>query len=171
MASKSVRLYRGKASLEKSQHPITGRLEGLLEDFRAKKAGHVAVGVIDGSGGEQTEDGITIAGLAVVHEFGAPKAGIPARLPMTLTLEQKAEAIQEAQRRLGLSIMQGRPTAEALGLLGEFVSSEIRNTIQQGLEPPNSEKTIERKGSSKPLIDSGRLINSYTYDVRLPEEK
>ena len=160
-----------KAALKVSRHPVTGRLEDLLADFRARKAGHVAVGVVDGSGGEEIRgEGITMAGLAVVHEYGAPKVGIPARLPMTLTLERKAPEIQEAQKRLAAEILRGMPTREALGLLGEFVSSEIRATIQAGLEPPNADATIKAKGSSKPLIDSGRLVNSYTYEVRDPGE-
>lgn len=165
-------MARSRRNLSISRHPITGRLEELIHDLRARKAGHVAVGVIDGSGGEEIRDeGITMAGLAVVHEYGAPRRGIPARLPMTLTLERKASEIQEAQIRLGREILKGMPTTDALATLGEYVSSEIRMTIQSGLEPPNTEATIEKKGSSKPLIDTGRLVNSYTYVVRGPEEE
>jgi hypothetical protein len=39
-------------------------------------------------------------------------------------------------------------------------------TINAGIEPGLNERTIERKGSSKPLIDTGRLKGSITHEIR-----
>jgi len=39
-------------------------------------------------------------------------------------------------------------------------------TINRGIEPNLNAKTIKRKKSSKPLIDTGRLKGSITHEVR-----
>jgi hypothetical protein len=43
----------------------------------------------------------------------------------------------------------------------------IKQRIANGIAPPNSPYTIARKGSSKPLIDTGQLRNSITYQVEI----
>ncbi|MED1711717.1 hypothetical protein P4V34_28625 [Bacillus thuringiensis] len=49
------------------------------------------------------------------------------------------------------------------------IGKEFANLIQKKLRaitnPPNSAMTIERKGSSNPLIDSGRLVQSIEHRV------
>lgn len=49
------------------------------------------------------------------------------------------------------------------------IGMEFANLIQKKLRaitnPPNSAMTIERKGSSNPLMDSGRLVQSITHRV------
>ena len=54
---------------------------------------------------------------------------------------------------------------QALGLVGSFVASLISKKIVDIKSPPNSPKTIEDKKSSNPLIDTGQLKNSITWEV------
>jgi len=54
-----------------------------------------------------------------------------------------------------------------LRLVGAFLEGKVKLTIQQGRPewPPLKPETIKRKGSSKPLIDTGKLMNSITHKV------
>jgi hypothetical protein len=55
----------------------------------------------------------------------------------------------------------------SMGLLGEAVLSDQRQTIDRSIGiAPNKPSTVERKGSSRPLIDTGALKRSTTYVVR-----
>jgi hypothetical protein len=51
-------------------------------------------------------------------------------------------------------------------LIGMRVVGDIQDRISDGIPPPNSPITIARKGSSKPLIDSGQLRQSISFEVR-----
>lgn len=60
---------------------------------------------------------------------------------------------------------------KALGLCGEAMKGDIKESIQKGNWTPNSEATIkakERKGKGEadhPLIDTGDLLKSIIYEV------
>jgi len=56
---------------------------------------------------------------------------------------------------------------EILRIVGAFLEGQIKQTITRGRAewPPLSPETIKRKGSSKPLIDTGKLRNSVTHKV------
>lgn len=54
---------------------------------------------------------------------------------------------------------------EMMGQLGEYIVGRIHKYIRDGIAPPNAQLTIDRKGSSKPLIDTGRLNQSITYRI------
>lgn len=42
---------------------------------------------------------------------------------------------------------------------------DVKTSIDKQLNPPNRPSTIEEKKSSHPLIDTGRLNNSLTYEI------
>jgi len=56
---------------------------------------------------------------------------------------------------------------QILRLAGVFLEGKIKETIQRGRSewPPLKPATIKRKKSSKPLIDTGKLLNSITSKV------
>lgn len=55
----------------------------------------------------------------------------------------------------------------ALATAGAFLEGEIKQTIQRGRPEwaPLKPATVRRKRSSKPLIDTGKLLNSITHQV------
>lgn len=137
-----------------------GGIEALVE--RIKKPGTVDVGIIDA--GDHPSGDITVAGVGFVNEFGTTT--IPERSFMRSTLQEKKQSIIDLQKNLMKNIVDGSMTVEkALGLLGEFVSDEIRQKIVSLKTPPNTPETIKKKKSSNPLIDTGQLKNSITYEV------
>ena len=120
------------------------RLQDLIEHLKFRDV-RVSIGVLDGSGGEiDIEDGgLTMAGLAAVHEFGLDN--IPERAPIRKTLDAQEQNIQRAATRLLTRVVEGEETVDkALGKLGQLVSSQIRRAIQRGVDPPNAPATIRR---------------------------
>lgn len=59
----------------------------------------------------------------------------------------------------------GRAKLQALRKLGTDAQGDIQEEITSLRSPPNSPVTIELKGSSNPLIDSGEMRNSVTYKI------
>lgn len=137
-----------------------GGIEALMK--RVKTPGTVDVGIIDA--GEHPSGDITVAGIGFSHEFGT--ATIPERSFMRTTIKDKKKNIIALQKKLLKKIGKGEiSVVNALGLIGEFTSDEIRKKIVSISSPPNSPATITKKGSSNPLVDTGQLKNSITYEV------
>lgn len=54
----------------------------------------------------------------------------------------------------------------SLGVLGEKIRGDIVKSIDSLTSPPLKSSTIKRKGSSKPLIDTGLMRASVTFKVK-----
>ena len=138
------------------------RIEKLLR--KTAKTLHVAVGILQD---ERVEDGFSVLDLAVVHEYGSKDGRIPQRSFMRST----CDAERNDHLRL-ISALQGKivdgalKVRQALTQLGEVVSKDMVQTINRGIAPELKPATIRRKGSSKALIDTGRLKGSITHEVR-----
>ena len=119
---------------------------------------------------------LTVGQLATIHEFGKvirqPKLNriivIPARSFLRATVDQYRDAIARRQVLLSQGYILGKfELRPAMELLGMYVVGLVKQRIANGIAPPNRPSTIARKGSSKPLIDTGQLRNSITYKVDL----
>ena len=67
------------------------------------------------------------------------------------------------------SIAGGMDEQQALSKAGELFVGFIQKEITNLKEPPNSPYTIEKKGSSNPLIDSGDMRKSVKWKLRPPK--
>ena len=136
-----------------------GGVKALVK--RVKIPGTVAVGIIDA--GLHPSGDITVAGTGYVHEFGI---GNPERSFIRSTTQEKKKEIISLQKKLLKKVVAGEMKVEhALGLIGEFFAAAIKEKIVAIQSPPNTAETIKAKGSSNPLIDTGQLKNSITYEV------
>ena len=61
--------------------------------------------------------------------------------------------------------MNGIPAEKILKETGVFQVSLIQEKIENGSYEKNADATIERKGSDKPLIDTGRMRQSVHYVI------
>jgi phage gpG-like protein len=135
----------------------------LRDRIKGIGTAYVKVGIV-GSGAQADHNGLTNAELMAIHEYGAPKANIPARKPIRRTFADKRDELRGIQRKLAKALLRGTMDVDhALGVLGAWGAGAIKKTIADGLEPPLKEATIKRKGSSTPLVDTGQLINSITW--------
>lgn len=135
---------------------------------QGKQDAHVRVGVLASQGGGATHPGsdITMIELAAIHEFGSPAAGIPERSFIRSTFADQNKLLT-VLRGVAKSIVEGKSTIKrGLGLVGVWAAAAVKATITEGkVEPPLEASTIAAKGSSLPLVDTGRLLGSITHEV------
>ena len=67
------------------------------------------------------------------------------------------------------SIAGGMDESQALSRAGIMFKNAIAREITNIKEPPNSPYTIAKKGSSNPLIDTGKMRASVNWKLRTPK--
>ena len=131
---------------------------------RLQKNSGVLVGVPAGTG--SYEDGAPIAVIAAVQEFGSADGRIPERSFLRVPLRQNSETFQAIWRAQVPKVVDGDMTMQqVMSQLGARAAAVSQEAISEGIAPENAESTKKRKGSSKPLIDTGRLRQSITFIV------
>ncbi len=74
--------------------------------------------------------------------------------------------MNKADKLVG-SVIDGKLSEEQLlTIIGQTLSSKIKSFARNLSNPANSSFTIEQKGSSNPLVDTGQMINSISYEVK-----
>lgn len=109
-----------------------------------------------------------MATLAAVHEFGAPSKGIPERSFLRSAIIEGSQQINDivAEGVKAYARQQKQVDLMFYNNIGLFASNLVKEKIVKGPFRPLSEATINRKGSSKPLIDTGALRQSISWEVR-----
>ena len=141
--------------------------EKLLKKMKSRMG--VKIGIVGKSDGDSVE-GTTIAYIGAIHEFGVDtgRVKIPRRSWLRGYINESAPILRKRLRRSIVHAMHLRKTRSLTGAMqvfGAVAAGEIQRRIARGIPPPNAPITIEIKGSSKPLIDTGRLRQSITYEV------
>jgi phage gpG-like protein len=151
---------------------ITGdfsKLDKLVKNLG--KDYYVDVGIL---GNEMTDEGITIAGIGAVHEFGTDKAGfwqnveIPERSFIRMPLEEKSEEItKDVSKGYFEKITNGniKGIFKDIGIAAERQIQEAFETGGFGTWAELTDSTIDAKGSDSILIDVGTLRKAITSKV------
>lgn len=117
------------------------------------------------------KDGTQVAYVALIQEMGSPQNGIPPRPFFRSTIAEK-DKTWKAQFKSGCkAIIAGNETSRTVMekvVMG--ATGDIKRKISQIKTPALSVATIrarEAKGntSKKPLIDTGLMLQTLTYDV------
>lgn len=120
--------------------------------------------------------GISNAQLGALLNYGNETNtlyGHPAPIPPRPWLVPGVESgTQDIVDTIADGIEQGLPVTQILEQVGAFAAGAVQQYMTDLKDPPNSPYTIEQKGSSNPLIDTGALRASVTYKVTTekPEE-
>jgi hypothetical protein len=129
----------------------------------AKTKPSIDVGILD-DGPHGNDDMVSILQIAVWAEFGTQTE--PARSFIRDWFDQNEAGLRKDLVILMQSVVQGKRTKEQiLELLGQRCVAQIQERIVAGIDPPNAQSTIDRKGSSTPLIDTGILKAAVNYRV------
>lgn len=154
----------------------------LLRTLATSAEVTVGVHASDGAQPKDGDDGgdMSLIDVAIIHEFGAPEAGIPARSFIREWADENADQHKAALRRAGKAIINGVASGGAgggvravagpeqeLGRVGARFVGEVQRRISAGIEPELKQRTIDRKGSSTPLIDTGQLRSSVAHEVKV----
>jgi hypothetical protein len=150
-----------------------GRVADVLRAIAALQGRRVMVGFPSGTAPRARRRGqapteMNNATLAYIHNNGSPARNIPARPflePGIRSIEvQAAEILRDAARRE----LAGEPGALERGLnrVGLLAQGAVQQRIVEGPFVPLAPTTVRRKGSSRPLIDTGQMRQSVTYVIR-----
>lgn len=117
-------------------------------------------------------EAINNASLMYIHTHGSPVNNIPPRpvIEPAIAASGNREAIAKELAGASKAFLEENPTLakrqlERAGIAGAN-ASKAWFTDPRNHWPPNAPSTIKRKGSDRPLIDTGALRQSITYVVR-----
>ena len=138
------------------------RLQAILKDMAAKlgEGSAVRVGFLEGS---TYPDGTSVPMVAAIQEFGAPARKIPPRPFFRTMIADKSPGWPKAIA--DLLPANGYDAKKTLAQVGEGVAGQLRQSIADFTTPANAPSTVARKGFDKPLVDSGHLLASVSYQV------
>lgn len=129
------------------------------------------IGVNYGVKDRKKSKGVTNADLMAIHEYGAPKAGIPPRpvLQMTVDWTDKTILAEIAEKAI-MSFFTTGSEIEMIRTLEKQalrVQSHARQIIynNDGALVANKPAVAKRKGGNHPLFDTGQLARSITCKV------
>lgn len=128
------------------------RFQRLIDELKRMK---LSVGFKAGEHFE--ENGMDVAEVAMRNEFGDDTT--PSRPFMRQAIENHGTEISQIVKRA----VQRDNAADILNLIGDGVSQLIRDEIDNGDFAPNAPSTIARKGTDKPLIDTGTMRDAVGY--------
>ncbi|WP_434706666.1 hypothetical protein J3Q07_16415 [Pseudomonas sp. D4-18] len=124
----------------------------------------VLVGVPKGAG--TYEDGLTIATVAAVNNFGSADGLIPERPFLAPAITKGAPQYQRLAEVMIPKILSGEMTIRTLfEQMGNLAEGHVKQEITDIRTPPNAESTIAAKGSDNPLINTGALRQSIRYVI------
>jgi len=129
---------------------------------RKKKINGVKVG---GKKGVVVDsDSVTILDIAMWNELGTSRA--PARPFLRKSVDENTDKIKAACAAQLKKLANGGTAEQCLRALGTFQKGLIQEKIKNGSFTPDADSTTQKKGSDKPLIDTGRLRQSVEFIIQ-----
>ncbi|MGL5965622.1 MAG: hypothetical protein ACRCZ6_00240 [Kluyvera sp.] len=122
------------------------------------------VEVVAGIQKGEVNDGVLVAQYATWNEFGTKT--IPSRPFMRNAFDKNVEKLVRFfyQGRRGLVDGKTNQT-QLMNAVGLKMVQLIKESILNEEWTPNADYTIVKKKSSKPLVDTGTMLNSVTYAI------
>lgn len=140
------------------------KLMGQLRELGGNPSVYVGVRGKDGNEKPPGSDA-TLVEIAAFNEFGTKT--IPARPFLRSTADENKQRYGDALANAVGETIDGKPVRLAFGKVGEMGVRDVQQKMRNLNTPPNAPSTIQKKGSSNPLIDKGHLRQSIDWEVRL----
>ena len=138
------------------------RFRKMLEDMADLE---VCIGFQHGKATE--DDGTDVCDVAAWNELGTEH--IPARPFLRKSVDENKDKIDSFLQARKKDLLAGVSVEHVLKEIGIFQKDLVKEKITEGRFKKNKGSTIKRKGSSKPLIDTGRMRQSVDYVIRKKE--
>lgn len=139
------------------------RLEKLTKEMTQMR---VDVGFNESSG--SYEEGVTLAQVAAWNEYGTEHS--PSRPFMRQTMKDHQDDITKVAAAALRDAAASRGDIQpVLNKIGAYTKSCMQKEIRDGGWVANAPSTIAKKGSSRPLIDTGRMRQSVVYKIEKEE--
>lgn len=139
----------------------------LKKELKLLDKSYTEVGLQD-DGKEYPDDDKKVAQVGFDNEYGVTggsgKWKVPPRPFMSTSFDENRNKMNGLITREYDKVIAGSITVKnALSLVGEWMTGVVKMKITNIKSPPNAEYTKQKKGSSNPLIDSGRMRASITH--------
>lgn len=156
------------------QVKIKHKKPSALKELIAKvdKMPQIALGFPRGKAtAAQYPDGTSVLNVAFWNNYGTfDKNGnphIPARRFMDTGGRRASIELKPLIAKLLKSVNEGKMTSEdAAEIIGLKATAILKKEITEMNEPPNAPETIRKKKSSNPLIDTGLMRQTVTFELR-----
>lgn len=146
---------------------LTGEGAAFLKEMQELGKLEVAIGFQRGT---TDEKGTDLCDIAAWNDLGTEPSGkskgIPSRPFMRDSVNLHKEEIRSFAAKAAQQITKGGSAEQALKNIGLYQKSLVQGQITDGNYEPNAKSTIREKGSSHPLIDTGRMRQSVSFQVR-----
>jgi hypothetical protein len=152
------------------QTKIRYNMNGLEELKKASKGMKARVGIMGAQSARSDASGLTNPEVGVIQIFGSYEHKIPPRdflLYPIIKNERKIVSDLRGSQMVKEALDRGdvKKVFKLLGLIALKYVHEAFATAGWGSWAPNRPSTIDRKGSSQPLIDTAQLERSCTSTV------
>jgi len=142
---------------------LTNKLKKKLELLAQSS---IEIGIAKEESTEKEGKTIYLADIANVLNFGSYSKAIPARPFGTTTITRYKEQIKKIIQRETNSILEkDREVKKGFDSIGVVCSGYMKKNLTDGEWKPNSQSTINKKGSDQPLIDTGLMRQAITWRV------
>ncbi|KQQ62968.1 hypothetical protein ASF66_01030 [Pseudomonas sp. Leaf129] len=153
-----IRLFTNLINTQKVKFALKGLEQRMAQDAL------VLVGVPKGAG--SYEDGLTIATIAAVNNFGSADGTVPPRPFLVPAIDKGSPQYRRLAEIMLPKVMAGEMDMRVLlEQMGNLAEGHVKQEITDLRIPPNAASTISKKGSDNPLIDTGALRQSIRYVV------
>lgn len=139
------------------------KLEKRLQEMARNigKPATLSVGFLEGA---TYPDGTSVAMVAAIQNFGATARGIPPRPFFSNMVADKSPEWPEALGKI--LVAKNYDASGSLELMGQGIKGQLQQEIVDTNSPPLSPVTVARKGTAKPLVDTGHMLASVDYIVK-----
>lgn len=128
---------------------------------KLQKPATLNVGFLEGA---TYPDGTSVAAVASFNEYGVPSKNQPPRPYFRGMISKKSG---NWGKNIGTLLKSSHYDAQrALSLMGEEISGQLRESIQDLSDPALAPSTVKAKGFDKPLVDTGHMMNSVEFEVK-----
>lgn len=147
------------AKVKDKMTPEGIKFQRMLKELADKE---VRIGFQHGKATE--EDGTDVCDVAAWNELGT--VNMPSRPFLRKSVDENEGKINSFLQSKKKDLVRGVSAEQVLKEIGIFQKDLIQEKITEGSFAPNAESTARQKGSSKPLIDSGRMRQSVNYVIQ-----
>ena len=149
--------------MKKNDNSLFVAYEKNLQQF---KDSVVKAGILAKDGSQNHSEGITVFQIGMIHEFGGPEKNIPRRsfirVPIENNIKEMTKLIENNHKLVSENAMSAKVALDRIGIKAQ---NTIKESFRNNDWKPLKRATVKRKGSSRPLIDTGQLIGSISYIV------
>lgn len=153
--------------MEKVVDTLTPEGERFMKELRELAELEVRIGYQREQGaGTNTDDDkprANLVDIAMWNELGTVNS--PSRPFMRDSVDKHMDEIGQMVMAQKDALLDGATAKDILNTIGLFQQDLMQTEIEQGDFEANAPATIRKKGSDKPLIDTGTMKNSVHYYI------